>query len=154
MLSTPLELGADEGAAACRVTALRTAVAAFGADLATGTEAMSLRVIERLAETIARAGATGTTTGGGLTTPVKPMFPNVGGNSGAWAADGGATATDRPTGAVVAIVEAVEAEAGKAKEATSAPEMTITAEALLAGLAEREMVDERDNVEVKKPGTR
>jgi hypothetical protein len=46
------------------------------------------------------------------------------------------------------------AEAGRAREATMAPEMTITAEALLAGLAEREIADEKDEAELKGFGAR
>jgi hypothetical protein len=35
-----------------------------------------------------------------------------------------------------------------------APDMRITAEALLAGLAEREIADEKDEAELKLPGAR
>jgi hypothetical protein len=42
----------------------------------------------------------------------------------------------------------VAAEAGRASEATMAPEMTITAEALLAGIAEREMAEESVGAEL------
>jgi len=48
----------------------------------------------------------------------------------------------------------VAAEAGSPREATMAPEMTITAEALLAGLAERETADEKDAAELKGLGAR
>jgi hypothetical protein len=85
-----------------------------------------------------------------LTTPVKPMFPKVRGTSGACAAAGGATATATATGAVaVSVTVGVAAEAGRVREATMAPEMTITAEALLAGFAERAIADEREETERK-----
>src|SRR5450759_2429327 len=83
------------------------------------------------------------------------MFPKIWGTSGAWAADGAPTATARATGTVVlALVIGVAAEAGSPREATMAPEMTITAEALLAGLAEREIADERDAAELRGLGAR
>src|SRR5450756_1084665 len=113
------------------------------------------RVIERLTATTARGLTTGGGTGRGLTTPAKPMFPKAWGTIGAWAADGAATAIARAAGAVVvALTGSASAEAGSAREATMAPEMTITAEALLAGLAEREMVDESDDAEPKGLGAR
>jgi hypothetical protein len=106
-------------------------------------------VVERLTTAAGRAtGATCTTTGTGLTTPVKPMLPKVWGSSGAWAAEGAATATgDDGTLLVVA------AEAGSAREATMAPVMTIAAEAWLAGLTERDTAEEMDS-EIKGLGER
>ena len=83
------------------------------------------------------------------------MFPKVRGTSGAWAAAGGATATATATGAVaVGLTAGVAAEAGRVREATMAPEMMITAEALPAGFAEREIADERDEAELKWLGAR
>jgi hypothetical protein len=89
-------------------------------------------------------------TGAGLSTPVKPMFPKDREASGACAADGTATATDAMT---LTSVVSVAAEAGRAREATMAPEMTIAAEALVAGLTEREITDNRD-VWLDWPGAR
>src|SRR5450759_538040 len=124
------------------------------------------RVIERL--TVTGAGrattgagrattgagrATGAGAGLGLTTPVKPMFPKVWGASGAWAGAGAATATARATGSM-ALVVGVSAAACRARAATMAPENTITAEALLAGFAEREIADENDDPELTECGAR
>src|ERR1035437_10471612 len=81
------------------------------------------------------------------------MAPKVWGTSGAWAGAGATTATARATD-LVALVVGVTADAGRAREATMAPEMTITAEALLAGLAEREIADEKDDAELKGFGAR
>src|SRR5664280_2284174 len=99
-----------------------------GADCA-GCEATAVigaRAIERLTTTGATTGAGA---GLGLTTPVKPMVPKVWGASGAWAAAGTATATAtaRAAGAVFLSI-GVAAEAGSAREATMAPDMTNTAE--------------------------
>jgi len=47
------------------------------------------------------------------------------------------------------VTVGVAAEAGRVREATMAPEMTITAEALPAGFAEREIADEREETERK-----
>jgi hypothetical protein len=83
------------------------------------------------------------------------MFPKALGASGAWAADGFDPATATATGAVpVAAAVGVAAEAGSAREATMAPEMTITAEVLVAGLLEREIADERDDLLLKGLGAR
>src|SRR5664279_1666597 len=83
------------------------------------------------------------------------MLPKVRGTNGAWAADGGATATATATGAgAVSLMVGVAAEAGSVREATMAPEITITAEALLAGFAECEIADERDEAELKGLGAR
>jgi hypothetical protein len=90
----------------------------------------------------------------GLTTPVKPMLPKVCGTSGAWAAEGAATATATAREAGAIFVMGVAAEAGRAREATMAPDMTNTAETLLAGLAEREKLDEKDGAELKWLGAR
>src|SRR5674476_1074007 len=122
---------------------------------ARGACGVGARVIERL--TVTGAGrattgagrATGAGAGLGLTTPVKPMFPKVWGASGAWAGAGAATATASATGAM-ALVVGVSAAAGRARAATMAPENTITAEALLAGFAEREIADENDDPELKE----
>src|SRR5665811_1247003 len=121
---------------------------------ARGACGVGARVIERL--TVTGAGrattgagrATGAGAGLGLTTPVKPMAPKVWGTSGAWAGAGATTATARATD-LVALVVGVTADAGRAREATMAPEMTITAEALVAGMAEREIADEKDDAELK-----
>src|SRR5680860_924356 len=95
-------------------------------------------------------------TGFGLSTPLKPMFPNAGETRGACAADGAATArTSVAAGALaVAGVTSVAAEAGRAKEAAMPPETTITAEALAAGLAEREMAVDSDETGFKRPWER
>src|SRR5665647_1501638 len=130
--------------------------AATGAGLGVDVADIGARVVERLTGTTARLTMTGF--GLGLTTPVKPMFPKVRGTSGASAAEGAvtATATARAAGAAVLTWKAgVAAEAGRAREATMAPEMTITAEALLAGLAEREIADEKEvDAELKGLGAR
>src|SRR5450631_3522292 len=113
------------------------------------TGAIGARASARLTTTACR-----TTTGagaGGLTTPVKPMCPYVWAANGAWAAAGTATAT---AVLVMAWVVGVAAEAGNAREATIAPEITITAEALLAGLTEREIAEEKDEVELTWLGAR
>src|SRR5665647_1442421 len=127
MASTPAEAGA-------------------GATLASGTrvaERLELMVVER-------------TTGFGLSTPLKPMFPNAGETSGACAADGAAMArTSVAAGALArAGVTSVAAEAGRANEAAMPPETTITAEALAAGFAEREMAVDRDETGFKRPWAR
>src|SRR5450631_4407604 len=126
-----LEIGAETGADCAGVAV---------------TGEIGARVVDRLTTT-----AAGCTTGAGLglTTPVKPMFPKVWGASGAWAAAGAATATAtaRATGAVFLSV-GVAADAGRAREATMAPDMTNTAEALLAGLTERDSADEREDAEL------
>jgi hypothetical protein len=83
------------------------------------------------------------------------MFPKVRGASGAWAAAGAALTTATATGAVVlAEPVGVTAEAGRAREATMAPEMTITAEVLVAGLAEREIADDSDDAGFEGVGAR
>jgi hypothetical protein len=65
------------------------------------------------------------------------------------------TATERATGAAAGTnVADVAAEAGSASEATMAPEMTMTAEALLAGIPEREMASERFEAELSGLGAR
>ena len=46
------------------------------------------------------------------------------------------------------------AEAGRAKEATMPPETAITADALAAGFAEREIADDRDEAGFKRCGAR
>ena len=136
MASTPAEAGA-------------------GATSASGT-----RVAERLELTVAeRTGAERTgaeRTGFGLSTPLKPMLPNSGEASGAWATDGAATArTSVAAGALVLTgVVSVAAEAGRAKEATMPPETTITAEALAAGFADREIAVDRDEAGFKRSGAR
>jgi hypothetical protein len=128
------------------------------------TAETGVRVLDRLTVTSARGATTtgfgfglGLGLGLGLTTPVKAIAPKVRGASGAWAAAGAApaTATARATGAVVLTwATGVVADAGRAREATIAPEMTITAEVLVAGLAEREMADEKDDAELKGLGAR
>ena len=111
----------------------------------------SRRVAERLELMVVER-----TTGFGLATPLKPMLPNAGEASGAWAADGAATArTSVAAGALVLTgVVSVAAEAGRAKEATMPPETTITAEALAAGFADREIAVDRDEAGFKRPGAR
>jgi hypothetical protein len=51
-------------------------------------------------------------------------------------------------------VVGVAAEAGRAKEATMPPEIAITAEALAAGFAEREIAVDSDDAGFKRPGAR
>ena len=109
-----------------------------------------IRVVERLARIAVALASTGGATRG-LTTPVKPIFPKVRVAIGAWAAEGAATATATEMDAVLVVfadLPDVAAEAGRASEATMAPEMTITAEALLAGIAEREMAEESVGAEL------
>src|ERR1039458_76331 len=55
-------------------------------------EEMGARGVERVAPR-GRETTTASGTGTGLTTPLKPMLPNARGTSGAWAAEGTATAT-------------------------------------------------------------
>jgi hypothetical protein len=81
------------------------------------------------------------------------MLPQVSGASGAWAADGAATSTGRATGAMAWWLGVV-AEAGRAREATMAPEKKITAEALPAGLTEREIAAEKEDPELWWRGAR
>ena len=83
---------------------------------------------------------------------MKPIFPKDGETSGACATNGSASGVTvwRLVAKVGGLLRAaVVAEAGKAREATMAPEITITAEALVAGLAEREMADDRDAAEFR-----
>ena len=75
-------------------------------------------------------------------TPLNPMFPNDRGASGAGATDMAAAAVGAAT--LSAVVRGA-ADAGKAREATMAPEMRITAEAFEAGLAERKIADDRED---------
>jgi len=126
------------------------------------------RVAERLARSVVRGTSVvrETTTGGatglglglglGLTTPLKPMFPNDGEIDGAFAADGATIARAPIAGGVVVFTPAVNgaAEAGRAKEATMPPDTAITAEALAAGFAEREIAADRDRAGFKRVGTR
>ena len=92
----------------------------------------------------------------GLTTPLKPMSPKDGETIGAFAADGAAIARAPVAGGVVVLTPAVNgaAEAGRAKEATMPPETAITAEALAAGFAEREIAADRDRAGFKRVGAR
>ena len=86
-----------------------------------------------------------------MTTPVKPIVPKLRVAIGAWAAEGAATTTATEMDVVLVVpahLLGVAAEAGRASEATMAPEMTITAEALLAGIAEREMAEESVGAEL------
>jgi len=96
------------------------------------------------------------TTGFGLSTPLKPMLPNAGETSGACAADGAAIARTSVAAGALALagVTSVAAEAGRAKEAAMPPETTITAEALAAGFAEREMAVDSDETGFKRPWAR
>src|SRR5664279_3469778 len=124
MPTTPLERGAGTGSA--------------------------IRVVERLTRIAVALASTGGATRA-LTTPVKPIVPKVPVAIGAWAAEGAATATATEMDVVLVVftdLPGVAAEAGRASEATMAPEMTITAEALLAGIAEREMAEESDGAEL------
>src|ERR1035437_5325373 len=93
MASTPAEAGAGA----------TLAEAGAGATLASG-----IRAAERLELMVAR-------TGFGLSTPLKPMFPNAGETSGACAADGAATATTSVAAGALALAEvtSVAAEAGR-----------------------------------------
>ena len=123
--------------------------------------ANAARAVARLTQSIVRSETTGVgtglgSTGLGLMTPVKPMFPKDRGASGACAAVGAANADGAVTaeGPEALTSVSVTAEAGRAKEATMAPEMTITAEAFVAGLAEREIADDRDDVELSWLGAR
>jgi hypothetical protein len=146
MPSTPLDLGAGAAAGA----ALRVGAAlAIGARVVDRLTVATERGATRTSTGLALALGLGLTTGLGLTMPVKPMAPNVGETSGACAADGAETATDRAVGVETTMVEGA-AVAGRASEATMAPEMTITAEALPAGLAEREIAEENDEDAVLK----
>src|SRR5665811_462742 len=98
----------------------------FGADIGT-------RDAERLTGPAARSTATGC--GLGLATSV--------------------TATAMAAGAVaLTLAVGVAAEAGSASEATMAPEMTITAEVLVAGLVVRERAEEKDDAELTGLGAR
>ena len=112
--------------------------------------ASGTRVAERLELMVAER------TGFGLSTPLKPMLPNAGETSGACAADGAATARTSVAAGALALtgVISVAAEAGRAKEATMPPETTITAEALAAGFAEREMAVDRDETGFRRPWAR
>jgi hypothetical protein len=116
------------------------------------------RVVERLTGTTARLTMTGVSFGLGLTTPVKAIVPKVRGTKGAWAAEGAVTVTvsASASGAMVLIwTIGVAAEAGSERVATIAPDITIMAEALPAGLAEREIADEKDvDAELKRLGAR
>src|SRR5450759_1297238 len=120
----------------------------LGAGVSRGRET---RVAERLARSaVIRAGR-----GSGLSTPANPISPNVRGTSGAWAEEGAATATLRAAGAVVlTLMRGVAAEAGRAREATMAPDITMTAEVLLAGMAVCEIADEKDEAGLKAFGAR
>jgi len=95
-------------------------------------------------------------TGFCLSTPLKPMLPNSGEASGACAADGAAIARTSVAAGALALagVTSVAAEAGRAKEATMPPETTITAEALAAGFAEREMAVDSEETGFKRPWAR
>jgi len=111
--------------------------------------ARGTRVAERLELVVVR-------TGFGLSTPLKPMFPNAGETSGACLADGAATARTSVAAGALALagVTNVAAEAGRAKEAAMPPETTITAEALAAGFAERETAVDSDETGFKRPWAR
>jgi len=111
----------------------------------------SRRVAERLELMVVER-----TTGFGLATPLKPMLPNAGEASGAWAADGAGIARTSVAAGVLVLACGVNvsAEAGRAKEATMPPETTITAEALAAGFADREIAVDRDEAGFKRPGAR
>src|SRR5450631_590990 len=100
----------------------------------------------RVAERLARSVVVRTGTGSGFATPLNLILPKALGANGAWAADTATTTTPRAT-CEVALAVGTVAEAGSAREATMAPDMTITAEVLLAGLAEREIADEKDDAE-------
>src|SRR5450756_16171 len=141
MPSTPAERGA--GTLVGRATRVAERLALTVERLALAVERLALAVVRR-------------TTGFGLLTPLKPMFPNVGETSGACAADGAVIArTLVAAGALVLTgVVNVAAEAGRAKEATMPPEMASTAEALAAGFAEREIAVDRDVAGFKRPGAR
>jgi hypothetical protein len=84
------------------------------------------------------------------------MSPNAGETNGALATEGAAigrtSAATLPLGLTCGA--AVAAEAGSAKEATIPPETAITAEALAAGLAVREIAVDRDDAGFRRPGTR
>ena len=96
------------------------------------------------------------TTGFGLATPLKPISPYAGETSGAWAAEGAGIVRTSVAAGVLVLVGGVNvsAEAGRAKEATMPPETTITAEALAAGFADREIAVDRDEAGFKRPGAR
>ena len=109
------------------------------------------RVVERLTRSVV-----GRTTGFGLATPRKPMSPNAGETSGACATDGAAIGRTSAAAGVLGLTGGVTvaAEAGRAKEATMPPETAITAEALAAGLADREIAVDRDEAGFRRPGAR
>jgi hypothetical protein len=84
------------------------------------------------------------------------MFPKDGETNGASAADGAAIAKAPITFGALGLTVVVNgaADAGRAKEATMPDEMAITAEALAAGFAEREIAAERDVAGLRRFGAR
>jgi hypothetical protein len=116
------------------------------------------RDAERLEVMVARR-TTGAATGlgVGLATPLKPMSPKEGETNGAWAADGaaiGRTTLVAGTLGLATVAVIVAADAGRANEATMPPETAKTAEALAAGLAEREIADESEEAGFSRMGAR
>jgi len=120
--------------------------------LVTGTRAAERLARSAVRETVWR-GATGL--GLGLSTPLKPIFPKDGETNGASVADGAAIAKAPITfGALGLTVVNGAADAGRAKEATMPDETAITADALAAGFAEREIAAERDVAGFRRFGAR
>ena len=112
------------------------------------------REAERLPLMVARETAA---TGLGWATPLKPMSPKDGETKGACAAVGAAIGRTWVAAGALGLARVgvnVAADAGMAKEATMPPETAITAEALAAGFAEREIAAESDEAGLRRIGTR
>ena len=155
MPRTPLVLGA--GADRCLLGA--GAGVRWVEVAETGARLAERLTVTSLLWTTARFGATAFGFGLALTTPTKAIVPKVSGTSGAWAADGFATSTagerERATGAAAFTAPvSVAAEAGRAREATMAPEIAMTAEVLVAGAAVSEMADAKDDAGLSGLGAR
>ena len=107
----------------------------------------------RVAERLDRSVVVRTGTGLAVSAPLKLIVPNSWGARGACAAEGVLTVTPRATAMLPRLVGAV-AEAGRASEAAIAPDMTITADTLVAGTAEREIAAVRDEAGLGAPAAR
>src|SRR5450631_2516286 len=119
------------------------------AERGAGTGGRATRVAERLT----RSDVLRPRAGWGVPPPLNVMLPNTAGARGAWAAEGATATTPRATCVVVLGVGAV-AEAGSASEAAMAPDITITAETLVAGIAEREIAAVKEEAELGAPNAR
>jgi len=84
------------------------------------------------------------------------MFPKDGATSGACGIEGASSARAPVTAGALGLTLSVReaAEAGRAKVATMPPEMTIAAEALAAGFADRVIAVERDDAGFRRVGAR